>query len=893
MKKIWILVLAFVSCVVCALGFSACSTSDKYGKEETYYSLNSGDTVYFDGKGNCNYCGLECTYEIKDGNYSIYYDKSDKTLTFKKVKDGVLVETFKDISSFLNVPVRSGYISGSITIDSSLLNFGTNGKYQEFAQNSLVGVGNYYFNDGVLVMKQTLGMTSSGVWSNSIVYYAVYVNEGTGKLAGVLLSDPDYYKQWHFEENNGDNNGDKDDTPHTLTYDLGYDGITITSQQVVKGETVNLITPERAGYIFSGWYYNGGKIESGVWEYDCDVTLTARWKPINYSITYHTDGGTLPDNYSETYTVLSDFPYTLPIPIKQGFNFAGWYKTADFSGEPITEIPENSLRNYTLYAKYTDEQLLEFELSFDGTYYSVVGYKGSPQYVTIPKTIDGLFVKEIAAKAFANCRSLIGVIMSDSVTSIGSSAFRDCSALTTITIPDSVTSIGDFALSGCSALTTITIPDSVTTIGDYAFRNCRVLTSITIPDGVTTIGDFAFYNCSALTSITIPDSVTSIGGSAFSGCSALESVTIGNGVTTIDSYAFSGCSALKTITIPDGVTTIGAYAFRDCSALTTITIPDSVTSIGNEAFPSHLYKRYGGCYYLPTKSSDYGFLYTPIDEENLINVKIHTDCKTINRAAFSQCRNLTSVIIPDSVTSIGDYAFSGCSALTTITIPDSVTSIGDYAFSSCRALESVIIGNGVTTIGDYAFYYCSNLESVTIGNGVTTIGSEAFYNCSALTTITIPDSVTTIGDYAFYDCNNLQYNEYDNACYLGNAGNPYVVLIKAKDTSITNCTINSKTKVIYSWAFSGCSALTSITIPDGVTSIGDHAFSGCSALTTITIPDSVTTIGVSAFYGCIILTDITFNGTKEQWNDIEKGSDWDYDADLYTIYCTDGEIRKG
>lgn len=49
MKKTWILVLAFVSCVVCALGFSACSTSDKYGKEETYYDLNTGNTVYFDG----------------------------------------------------------------------------------------------------------------------------------------------------------------------------------------------------------------------------------------------------------------------------------------------------------------------------------------------------------------------------------------------------------------------------------------------------------------------------------------------------------------------------------------------------------------------------------------------------------------------------------------------------------------------------------------------------------------------------------------------------------------------------------------------------------------------------------------------------------------------------
>lgn len=493
-----------------------------------------------------------------------------------------------------------------------------------------------------------------------------YVNEGTGKLAGVLLSDPDYYKQWHFEENTDDNNGDKDDTPHTLTYDLGYDGITITSQQVVKGESVNLITPERAGYIFSGWYYNGSKIESGVWEYDCDVTLTARWEAINYSITYHTDGGTLPDNYLETFTVLSDLPYTLPIPIKQGFNFVGWYETADFSGEPITEIPKDSLRNYTLYAKYTDEQLLEFELSFDGTYYSVVGYKGSLQYVTIPKTIDGLFVKEIAAKAFADCNSLIGIILSDGVTSIGNSAFSNCYNLTSITIPDSVTAIGSSAFSSCESLTSITIPDSVTSIDDYAFSDCHNLISIAIPDSVTSISDGAFSRCFNLTNVTIPDSVTSIGGSAFSGCNDLTSVII----------------------------------------------PDSVTSIGSSAFPNHLYKRYSGCYYLPTKSGDYGFLCEPLDIDTIVNVKIHDNCKTINRAAFYQCRNLTSVIIPDSVTSIGDSAFNDCSSLTSVIIPDSVTSIGEYAFCYCSSLTSVVIPNNVVNIGVQAFYECNNLTNV-------------------------------------------------------------------------------------------------------------------------------------------------------------------------------------
>ncbi len=48
---------------------------------------------------------------------------------------------------------------------------------------------------------------------------------------------------------------------------------------------------------------------------------------------------------------------------------------------------------------------------------------------------------------------------------------------------------------------------------------------------------------------------------------------------------------------------------------------------------------------------------------------------------------------------------------------------------------------------------------------------------------------------------------------------------------------------IGSWAFYGCSGLTSVTIPASVTSIGDAAFRDCSGLTSVTIPASVTSIG--------------------------------------------------
>ena len=79
-------------------------------------------------------------------------------------------------------------------------------------------------------------------------------------------------------------------------------------------------------------------------------------------------------------------------------------------------------------------------------------------------------------------------------------------------------------------------------------------------------------------------------------------------------------------------------------------------------------------------------------------------------------------------------------------------------------------------------------------------------------------------------------------------------------------------------------------IPNTVKSIGASAFANCINLRVVSIPPSVQNIGYNAFFNCYSLKRINFNGTKEEWKKIQRGSNWLTKAGTTSVVCLDGVV---
>ena len=144
---------------------------------------------------------------------------------------------------------------------------------------------------------------------------------------------------------------------YTITY-VNVDGATNENPASynVETETITLKDPAKAGYTFAGWYrtegFTGDAVIKIVQGTTGNITLYAKWELVSYTITYVNVDGATNENPAD-YNVKTG-TITLKAPTKDKYDFKGWYKTEDFTGEAVTEITQGTTGNITLYAKWIE-----------------------------------------------------------------------------------------------------------------------------------------------------------------------------------------------------------------------------------------------------------------------------------------------------------------------------------------------------------------------------------------------------------------------------------------------------------------------------------------------------------------------------------------------------------
>lgn len=505
---------------------------------------------------------------------------------------------------------------------------------------------------------------------------------------------------------------------------------------------------------------------------------------------------------------------------------------------------------------------------------------------------------------FYGCESLEWVSLPESVYYIDQFAFKNCSSLKSIIIPSAVTKIAIAAFLHCDALTTVYYggtEDKWSTISIEGNNGClngvrKYYFSQTEPekdgyfwhfdtDGVTPVswGNEPNYSYGLAYSLNSDGKgYTVVGmGDCIDKDLIIPSTHEGLPVTAIGENAFNGNTDITYVLIDRAVTSIGQGAFNDCKSLKNVYYngtKEEWETLCSSIGVSNDYLIDAKVYYFSQTQPEEGFFWnfdtdgkTPVswgvESDYSVGLKysLNTDEKGYTVVGIGYCED-TDLVIPATyrelpVTAIGSKAFEYVRSFKSVSIPASVTTIGEKAFAHCGVTSVTFATNSqLTTVDMYAFFSSSSLQSIALPDGVTTIGEAAFNGCNNITSISIPDSITTIEDRAL-DFNSSAFTVYNNAKYLGNSTNPYLVLVRATDTSITTCNIHTDAKLIYAFAFTDCTLLTSVTIPD-----------------------SVTIIGNSVLYKCDSLSTVYYGGTAEEWADISIDSTGNDKLTSATVY---------
>ena len=136
---------------------------------------------------------------------------------------------------------------------------------------------------------------------------------------------------------------------YSIAYDLaGGKNNPNPNSYTIESDDIVLLAPIKDGYSFDGWFDEEGNEVEKIAKGSVDnVSLSASWSIVEYTVTFDSKGGNKINPY--IYTVESE-DYTLPSASRNYYDFVGWF---DENGNKVVKIESAMLKSFTLIAKWT------------------------------------------------------------------------------------------------------------------------------------------------------------------------------------------------------------------------------------------------------------------------------------------------------------------------------------------------------------------------------------------------------------------------------------------------------------------------------------------------------------------------------------------------------------
>lgn len=294
-------------------------------------NLNTSQTRY-EGAQSYRNPGFVSILEFKNADKRLYPD---------------FIKEISETSSDKNRYLKYEFLTRSIKYASSIYD----------AYNNFIGYVQYYPNDYITIgstlwnAAQKTGYTFLYWRGNGIDYTAT--NKETIITTGDTLNSHTELKAVLV----------------TTTYFITYvnNGGTSSNRSTydIENSTFNLSDASRSYYTFVGWYTanQGGtkrtQITKGTYG---NITLYARWTPVNYSISYDLVGGIGTNDNPTSYNIeTSTFNLVYNNIIKNGYSTKGWHQDNTLRNSII----KGSTGNIALALKW---DLVQYDIIYSNTY---------------------------------------------------------------------------------------------------------------------------------------------------------------------------------------------------------------------------------------------------------------------------------------------------------------------------------------------------------------------------------------------------------------------------------------------------------------------------------------------------------------------------------------------